>query len=82
MSKSKVWKWHEIPAFIGSKKRQLSEVKRKFWPRPRKADTDPNVWTGCVSQVRSCGIAEVADIYPACLIGSRAVALMGIRTLH
>jgi hypothetical protein len=24
--------------------------------------------------------AEVADMYPACLIGSRAVALMGIRT--
>src|ERR1700758_4642065 len=25
-------------------------------------------------------VAEVADMYPACLIGSRAVALMGIRT--
>jgi hypothetical protein len=25
-------------------------------------------------------IAEVADMYPACVIGSRAVALMGIRT--
>ena len=24
--------------------------------------------------------SEVADLYPACLIGSRAVALMGIRT--
>jgi hypothetical protein len=30
---------------------------------------------------RACAwIAEVADMYPACLIGSRAVALMGIRT--
>jgi hypothetical protein len=25
-------------------------------------------------------VTEVADMYPACLIGSRAVALMGIRT--
>ena len=25
-------------------------------------------------------VSEVADMYPACLIGSRAVALMGIRT--
>jgi hypothetical protein len=30
---------------------------------------------------RDCAwVAEVADMYPACLIGSRAVALMGIRT--
>jgi Protein of unknown function (DUF3147) len=30
---------------------------------------------------RGCAwVAEVADMYPACLIGSRAVALMGIRT--
>jgi hypothetical protein len=29
---------------------------------------------------RDCAwVAEVADMYPACLIGSRAVALMGIR---
>jgi hypothetical protein len=26
------------------------------------------------------GFAEVADMYSACLIGSRAVAFMGIRT--
>jgi hypothetical protein len=25
-------------------------------------------------------MADVADMYPACLIGSRAVALMGVRT--
>jgi len=25
-------------------------------------------------------LSEVADMYPACLIGARAVALMGIRT--
>lgn len=30
---------------------------------------------------RDCAwVLEVADMYPACLIGSRAVALMGIRT--
>jgi len=30
---------------------------------------------------RDCAwVAEVADIYPACLIGSRAVTLMGMRT--
>ena len=29
---------------------------------------------------RACAwFAEVADMYPACLIGTRAVALMGIR---
>jgi hypothetical protein len=26
-------------------------------------------------------LSEVADMYPACLIGSRAVALLGVRTL-
>jgi hypothetical protein len=26
---------------------------------------DPNVWTGCISQLRTCGIAELADMYPA-----------------
>ncbi len=26
--------------------------------------------------------SEVADIYPACMIGSRALALVGIRTRH
>ncbi len=36
-----------------------------------------NIWTGCLSQVRWCWIAEVAYMYPACLIGSWAVALMG-----
>jgi hypothetical protein len=29
-----------------------------------------------------CRISEVADMYPAYLIGSRAVAMMGIRTRH
>jgi len=29
-----------------------------------------------------CRISEVADMYPAFLIGSRAVAMMGIRTRH
>ena len=30
---------------------------------------------------RDCAwVAAVADMYPACLIGSRAVALMGVRT--
>ena len=43
---------------------------------------DPNVWTGCVSQEGVCRVSEVADMYPACLIGTRAVALMGIRTRH
>ena len=38
-----------------------------------------NVWTGCLLQLRFCGRAEVADMYPACLLGSRAVATMGIR---
>jgi hypothetical protein len=32
----------------------------------RKTDViDPNVWTGCISQLRPCGIAELADMYPA-----------------
>ena len=33
--------------------------------------SDPEVWTGCVSQERFCvgAEAEVADMYPACLIG-------------
>ena len=43
---------------------------------------DPNVWNGCVSQEKLCWESEVADMYPACLIGSRAVAVMGIRTRH
>jgi hypothetical protein len=34
------------------------------------------VWIGSVSRERLC--IEIADMYPACLIGSRAVALMGI----
>ena len=29
-----------------------------------------------------CKDLEVANLYPACWIGSRAVALMGIRTRH
>jgi hypothetical protein len=29
-----------------------------------------------------CWMSEVADMYPACLIGTRAVAMMGIRTRH
>ena len=41
---------------------------------------DPNVWTGCCLQERICWIPEVADMYPACLVGTRAVALMGVRT--
>jgi hypothetical protein len=48
--------------------------------RKRISSFDPNVWTGCCSQARFCWISEVADMYPACLIGSRAVAMMGIRT--
>ena len=28
-----------------------------------------------------CMVLEVADMYPACLIDTRAVAMMGIRTL-
>ena len=52
--------------------------------RPRSpAETgnfDPNVWTGCRSQMNNRRISEVADMYPACLIGARAVVLMGIRT--
>jgi hypothetical protein len=43
---------------------------------------DPNVWTGCVSQEGICTVSEVADMYPACLVSTRAVALMGIRTRH
>ena len=43
----------------------------------RQAALDPNVWTGCVSQRPCAWIAEVADMYPGCLIGARAVALMG-----
>jgi len=43
--------------------------------RGRPGNFDPDVWT-------ACRIAEVADIYPACLIGSWAVALLGIRTRH
>ncbi len=43
---------------------------------------DPDVWTGCVSQVRFCRMSEVADMYPAYLIGTWAVAMMGIRTRH
>ena len=46
------------------------------------ARSDPDVWTGYVSQERVYWISEVADMYPACLIGSRVVALMGIRTRH
>jgi hypothetical protein len=30
-------------------------------------DFDPDVWTGCISQLRTCGIAELADMYPAYL---------------
>jgi hypothetical protein len=41
---------------------------------------DPHVWTGCWLQARFFWIPEVADMYPACLIGTRAVALMGVRT--
>jgi hypothetical protein len=26
---------------------------------------DPNVWTGCVSQLRACWLAEVAHMYSA-----------------
>jgi hypothetical protein len=29
-----------------------------------------------------CRMSDVADMYPACLLGSRAVAMMGIRTRH
>ena len=35
-----------------------------------------------MSQERVCRLAEVADMYPAILIGTRAVAMMGIRTRH
>ena len=38
---------------------------------------DPNVWIGCVSQVRMLWMTEVADMYQACFIGSWAVAVMG-----
>ncbi len=34
-----------------------------------------NVWTGCCSQAGIHWIAEVAHMYPACLIGSRAFAM-------
>jgi hypothetical protein len=44
---------------------------------PDAAGHDPDVWTGCGSQERRARIAEVAHMYPACWIGSRAVALMG-----
>jgi hypothetical protein len=45
-----------------------------------RSEFDPNVWTGCFRNRDRAWVAEVADMYPACLIGSRAVALMGIRT--
>ena len=35
-----------------------------------------------MSQERVCRLSEVASMYPAYLIGTRAVAMMGIRTLH
>ena len=35
-----------------------------------------------MSQERVCRLSEVAYVYPAYLIGTRAVAMMGIRTLH
>jgi len=57
-----------------------SEEQRTSYKRPESVESDPDVWTGCVSQESCAWIAEVADMYPACLIGSRAVALMGIRT--
>jgi len=45
-----------------------------------KVTGDSNVWAGCVSQLSSCTMSEVADMDPAYLIGARAVALMGVRT--
>jgi hypothetical protein len=36
-----------------------------------------NVWTGRCSQAGMPWLAEVAHMYPACLVGSWAVALMG-----
>jgi hypothetical protein len=32
--------------------------------RLRNVENDPNVWTGCISQLKTCGIAELADMYP------------------
>ena len=49
-------------------------------PALRMSATSQNVWTGCGLQLGRGGISEVADMYPACLLGSRAVAMMGIRT--
>jgi len=46
----------------------------------QRTEIDPNVWTGCFLQERNFWLSEFADMYPACLIGSRAVALMGVRT--
>jgi len=47
--------------------------------RPRSSVPRPHVWTGCRVQLRFYRVSEVAHMYPACLIGSRAVALMGVR---
>ncbi|MFZ0495748.1 MAG: hypothetical protein WAM10_08960 [Methylocella sp.] len=37
----------------------------KFMLAASSSHRDPNVWTGCISQLRTRGIAELADMYPA-----------------
>ena len=59
----------------------------RCWAQSRGASDQPRLlsltrmYGPAAFRKRDCAWkAEVADMYPACLIGSRAVALMGIRT--
>src|ERR1700733_1231305 len=57
----------------------LRDERTKLRRGPR-SEFDPMYRLAAFRKRDRAWIAEVADMYTACLVGSRAVALMGIRT--
>ena len=76
---TEVWPIATLPTLLPRRLRAEADINLPTVPAET-VENDQNVWTGCISQERLCVDSEVADMYPACLIGSRAVALMGIRS--